>query len=171
VKGRPVFAKNVCVRRGKNCQKLRHRYKKKKIVRKLVFPQPIHWLKKMKMPDGGFRPAFNVQLSTVTSSQIIVGVDVDHYGSDQGLLSPWFPQIHERLNKYPDEALNDGGFVNKKEIENCAASALSYTQKSLNPRMMPVRNESLCPKTACQSLTFGPAWALLLPKKFTKNEH
>ena len=60
----------------------------------------------------------------MTSSQIIVGVDVVNEGSDQGLLSPWFPQIHERIGEYPDEALNDGGFVNKKEIENCAAKGI-----------------------------------------------
>jgi hypothetical protein len=28
----------------------------------------------MKMGDGGFRPAFNVQLATATDSQIITGV-------------------------------------------------------------------------------------------------
>ena len=74
----------------------------------------------MKMPDGGFRPAFNVQLSTDTDSQIIVGVDVINEGSDQGQLSPMLEQIQERAGEYPDETLNDGGFVNKKEIENCA---------------------------------------------------
>lgn len=78
----------------------------------------------LKMPDGGFRPAFNVQLSTDTDSQIIVGVDVVNEGSDQGQLSPMLSPIHERVGEYPDEALNDGGFVNKKEIENCAAKGI-----------------------------------------------
>lgn len=36
----------------------------------------------MKMPDGGFRPAFNAQLATDTASQIIVGVTVVNEGSD-----------------------------------------------------------------------------------------
>ena len=30
----------------------------------------------MKMPDGGFRPAYNFQLAVDTGSQVIVGVDV-----------------------------------------------------------------------------------------------
>ena len=30
----------------------------------------------MKMADGGFRPAYNVQFATDTASQVIVGVDV-----------------------------------------------------------------------------------------------
>lgn len=88
----------------------------------------------MKMPDGGFRPAFNVQLSTVTSSQIIVGIDVVNEGSDQGQLSPMLEQIHERTGQYPDEALNDGGFINKKEIENCAAKNIIIYAPVPKPR-------------------------------------
>jgi hypothetical protein len=38
----------------------------------------------MKMGDGGFRPAYNVQYATDTERQIIVGVEVVSSGSDQG---------------------------------------------------------------------------------------
>ena len=37
----------------------------------------------MKMPDGGFRPAFNVQFATDTKTQVITGVEVTNSGSDQ----------------------------------------------------------------------------------------
>ena len=37
----------------------------------------------MKMPDGGFRPAFNVQLATTTDkARVIVGMAVSNRGSD-----------------------------------------------------------------------------------------
>jgi hypothetical protein len=72
----------------------------------------------MKMADGGFRPAFNVQFSTDTDSQIIVGFDVVNEGSDQNQLSPMLEQIHKRTGEYPDNVLVDGGFVNKTDIEN-----------------------------------------------------
>ena len=72
----------------------------------------------MKMADGGFRPAFNVQFSTDTDSQIIVGLDVVNEGSDQNQLSPMLEQIHKRTGEYPDNVLVDGGFVNKTDIEN-----------------------------------------------------
>jgi transposase len=43
----------------------------------------------MKMPDGGFRPAFNVQLATTTdAARAIVGVSVTNRGSDQGQATP-----------------------------------------------------------------------------------
>ena len=73
----------------------------------------------MKMPDGGYRPAINVQLAGDTATQFITGFGVTNEGSDQNQLSPMLEQIHENTGKYPNDALVDGGFTNKKEIENC----------------------------------------------------
>ena len=38
----------------------------------------------MKMGDGGFRPAFNVQFAVDTESRAVVGVDVSDAGTDRG---------------------------------------------------------------------------------------
>jgi transposase len=78
--------------------------------------------RKMKMADGGFRPAYNVQFSTTTGTQVIVGVDVTNSGSDGGQLAPMNEQIHERYGQSPDESLVDGGFVSLKDIETLATS-------------------------------------------------
>ena len=71
----------------------------------------------MKMGDGGFRPAFNVQLATATDSQVITGVDVTNSGSDQGQLAPMVEQHQQRYEEKPREALVDGGFVKKADID------------------------------------------------------
>ena len=71
----------------------------------------------MKMPDGGFRPAYNVQLSTACQGQVIVGVDVVTEGTDQGQLPPMLEQIEERFGERPNEALVDGGFAGHDNIE------------------------------------------------------
>lgn len=71
----------------------------------------------MKMGDGGFRPAFNVQLATATDSQIITGVEVTNSGGDQGQLAPMIEQHQERYEEKPKEALVDGGFVKKADID------------------------------------------------------
>ena len=48
----------------------------------------------MKMPDGGFRPAGNVQLATTTdAARAIVGVSVTNRGSDQGQATPMLEPI------------------------------------------------------------------------------
>ncbi len=74
----------------------------------------------MKMADGGFRPAFNVQLATDTQTQIITGVDVTNSGGDQGKLAPMVEQHEERYQERPKEMLVDGGFVKKEDIEKVA---------------------------------------------------
>ena len=71
----------------------------------------------MKMPDGGFRPAFNGQFATDADSQVIVGVDATTQGTDAGLVTPMVKQIEERTGRAPDAMLVDGGFSTKGDIQ------------------------------------------------------
>jgi transposase len=73
--------------------------------------------RKMKMGDGGFRPAYNVQFATATDSQVIVGVDVSQSGSDGGQMQPMIEQIEQRYGQAPKEYLADGGFSTLDDIE------------------------------------------------------
>lgn len=75
----------------------------------------------MKMGDGGFRPAVNVQFATDTDSQVITGVEVTNRGSDQGEMAPMVEQHHERYGVYPGEVLVDGGFAKLDDIEVVSA--------------------------------------------------
>jgi len=70
----------------------------------------------MKMADGGFRPAYNVQLGTDTETQIITGADVSNSGGDQGKMAPMVEQHEDRYEQTPDEMLVDGGFAKKDDI-------------------------------------------------------
>jgi transposase len=74
--------------------------------------------RKMKMPDGGTRPGYNVQFATTPDSGIIVGVDVTNSGGDGGQLAPMVDQLHERYGMAPAEALVDGGFITLDDIED-----------------------------------------------------
>src|SRR3954447_11490200 len=71
----------------------------------------------MKMADGGFRPAYNIEYATACQGQVIVGVDVLRVGSDQGQLPGMLDQIENRFGQRPQEALIDGGVANLKDIE------------------------------------------------------
>ena len=71
----------------------------------------------MKMGDGGYRPAFNVQLATATHSQVITGVAMTNSGGNQGQLAPMVEQHQPRYEEKPREALVDGGFVKKADID------------------------------------------------------
>ena len=75
----------------------------------------------MKMGDGGFRPAANIQFATDTASQVITGHDVTGRGSDQGEMAPMVEQHHERYDTYPPEILVDGGFTKQEDIDAVSA--------------------------------------------------
>lgn len=79
----------------------------------------------MKMGDGGFRPAWNVQLGSDTRSRIIAGVSVDNRGSDRGDLSPMIAQIQTRTGLIPGEYLADGGYVDHDDIAALAAKGVT----------------------------------------------
>src|SRR5580658_496074 len=65
----------------------------------------------MKMPNGGFNPAGNVQLAADTESRAIVGVEVCNEGSDSaGLSAPLRAQVERRTGGKVREHLLDGGY-------------------------------------------------------------
>lgn len=73
--------------------------------------------RKMKMADGGFRPAYNVQFATTTAGGVVVGVAVTQEGCDNNQLVPMIEQIERAYGRKPAEALVDGGFVDREQIE------------------------------------------------------
>jgi transposase len=94
----------------------------------------------MKMPNGGFNPAYNVQFATDTKTQVIVGVDVVTSGSDQGQMEPMVHQTVDRYGKAPGAQLVDGGFAKKEAIEAVSAPEIGCTvyapvQKPKDPKV------------------------------------
>ena len=94
----------------------------------------------MKMADGGFRPAFNVQLATEPASQVIVGVAVSNVGSDAQQAEPMVEQVEQRCDQRPAAYLVDGGFANKDTVEMFAAQQVTLfapVQKPKDPTRDP----------------------------------
>lgn len=79
----------------------------------------------MKMADGGFRPAYNVQFATDADSRIVIGVAVTNEGHDRTALTPMLEQIEERTGRRPDAHLVDGGYANKDAITAAAATGVT----------------------------------------------
>lgn len=71
----------------------------------------------MKMADGGFRPAYNVQVTSVAGQPIVVGVEVGNAGSDRGLMRPALERHRDRNGRLPKRHLVDGGFISAEDIE------------------------------------------------------
>ncbi len=94
----------------------------------------------MKMPDGGFRPAYNVQFATDAASRIIVSVEVTNNGSDGGQMAPRHADIHQRYGKYPDNYLIDGGFATKDDITQVERRGTRVYAPILQESFMRARN-------------------------------
>jgi len=80
----------------------------------------------MKMGDGGFRPAYNVQFATTCEDQVIVGMGVVNAGSDMAQLAPMVEQVEQRLGKSPDQWLVDGGFPAHEQLDAVADKTEVY---------------------------------------------
>lgn len=72
------------------------------------------------MPDGGWRPAYNVQWATDTAHDVIVGVGVTT-GNDAGEVAPMVQDIERRTGRAPTAHLVDGGYASVATVEWAAA--------------------------------------------------
>jgi transposase len=88
----------------------------------------------MKMADGGFRPAYNVQLATDAASGCIVGVDVTNQGTDQPHVAPMLEEIERRTGMTPKEFLVDGGYVTAANIEVVSSRGAKVYAPPAKPR-------------------------------------
>jgi len=88
----------------------------------------------MKMPDGGFRPAYNLQMATDRDSQVIVGVAVDTTGSDGGLAPPVLEQVVERTGQLPEAYLIDGSFAKREDITALELRGVTVYAPTRSPR-------------------------------------
>jgi hypothetical protein len=74
--------------------------------------------RRMKMGDGGIRPAYNVEFSTDLNSLVIVGADVVNVGSDAGQMEPMVQHVEADQAPLPEggEYYVDGGFASNRDL-------------------------------------------------------
>ena len=101
----------------------------------------------MKMPNGGFNPAVNVQLATNTASRAIVGVEVTNEGSDSaGLAEPMRQQVEARTGQKVKEHGLDGGYVKTEDLERAHAQGVALFIPAKPARNKDNRGKELEPK-------------------------
>lgn len=91
----------------------------------------------MKMGDGGFRPAYNVEMATDVDGRAIVGVAVTNVGNDHGALVPMLDQVEARTGQRLQEYLVDTGFAKGDALVESATRGITVyapPQKAKNGR-------------------------------------
>lgn len=100
--------------------------------------------RKMKMGDGGFRLAYNLQFATGMDSRVIFGADITT-GLDAGTSPRMMARVHSRLKKLgmapPKNWIGDSAYSGKKDVEeaaliypNCRYYAPPKVRKGIDPK-------------------------------------
>ncbi len=78
--------------------------------------------RRMKMGDGGTRPAYNVEFATDLNSLVIVAADLINAGTDAGQMEPIVQQIETEQASLPEgsEYYVDGGFATREDLDSMA---------------------------------------------------
>jgi hypothetical protein len=100
----------------------------------------------MKMPGGGFRPAYNVQLASDPHSRAVVGVEVTNDGSDTAQAAPMREQVGRRTGHKVLEHLLDGGYLSLDEVERAPQEGLTLYVPPKPPRNKDKRGSEYEPR-------------------------
>ena len=100
----------------------------------------------MKMPGGGFRPAYNVQLAADPHGRAVVGVSVTNEGSDAGQAGPMRRQVERRTGRKVEEHLLDGGYLVLEEVERAPAEGVTLYVPPKPPRNRDKRGSEYDPR-------------------------
>ena len=88
----------------------------------------------MRLGDGGYGPAYNVQLATDTTSRVIVGVQVTNAGTDGGQAEPMLKEIERRTGQRPAEYLVDGGYATEASVEEVSRQGITLYAPPPHPK-------------------------------------
>lgn len=106
-------ADKIEAERKEDAKKTRRKEPKRKEVRSSTSDPEARIMK----CDGGFRPAYNMQIRTDPKSCMIVSVEATDRASDRGQLTPAVADIERRYGSSPQQVLADGGYGSKGDIE------------------------------------------------------
>jgi transposase len=138
--------------RTASCKKNHHSLSekdKKEMRSSMTDPQA----RNMKMPGGGFSPAYNVQFASDCKSKAIVGVQVVQVGNDYGQLAPMQRQLIKRYGKAAPELLADPGFLEHNDVDEVSKLSRLYIpsdivkeSKNKSPSMLEMKKRMETPE-------------------------
>lgn len=88
----------------------------------------------MRMADGGYRPAYNMQFAVDADTRALLGVGVTNSGSDAGKITPMLADIERRTGKLAKEWLVDGGYTSLADIQAAGEQGVKVLAPVPEPR-------------------------------------
>lgn len=73
--------------------------------------------RKMKHPDGGWAPSYNVQVTSEAQSRMIVGISITTAANDTQELMPALEKVKENCGELPERVIADNGYATRSNVE------------------------------------------------------
>jgi transposase len=80
--------------------------------------------RKMKQPDGGWAPSYNVQVSTEARSRMIVGIGLTTAANDTQELLPALERVKNNCGDLPTTVIADNGYATRRNVEQTAEQSV-----------------------------------------------
>ena len=117
----------------------------------------------MKHGDNAIAPSYNVQISTETSHQIIVGMHLTQSSSDGGSLLPAMEEVKAMTGQYPQPAVADGGLTNQASIVGMKEKEIDF----YGSLPAPEQRQAAAMKAAGIDVEFAPAQFVIIGENKT----
>jgi transposase len=82
--------------------------------------------RKMKQPDGGYAPSYNVQITTDQAQGIIVAAGISQAAGDSKQLVAAVARVKENTGKLPRQLVADGGYTSGPNIKELAEQKVDF---------------------------------------------
>lgn len=82
--------------------------------------------RKMKHPDGGWAPSYNVQVSTEARSRMIVSIGVSAEANDTHGLMPALERVKTTSGQLPRTVIADNGYATRNNVDQSSALSVEF---------------------------------------------
>jgi transposase len=107
--------------------------------------------RKMKHPDGGWSPSYNVQVTSEAQSRMIVGIGTTTAANDTQELMPALERVKENCGKLPDRMIADNGYATRNNVEETTEQKVEL--------IAPWKDDAAREAGACKRNGIGPEFA------------
>ena len=112
--------------------------------------------RKMKQPDGGYLPSYNVQISTDQAYGIIVGASLSQSAGDTKQLLPALTRVKENTGKLPAQVVADAGYASGFNIEQLAEQNIDFIAP-LKDQLGQLKHTGIDPAFSREAFTYDEA--------------
>ncbi|HEX6043734.1 MAG TPA: IS1182 family transposase [Pyrinomonadaceae bacterium] len=112
--------------------------------------------RKMKQPDGGYAPSYNVQITTDQAQGIIVAAGLSQSAGDSKQLLPAVARVKENTGKLPAQLVADGGYTSGSNIKQLAAQEIDFIAP-VTDKLEQLQQRGIDPRFSRAAFTYDSA--------------